>query len=446
MTRSVRDILDVLGGESLSRLCEHRGLPKSGLADDKRKRLAHSCRGNPSELIEKLQRKDLIAALESVHFEWQENKGELLLVSSASLSELQAAARTLFVESWQPKGIESNFLGASNRIKISWPPQGTSINSSPQAPIMDAPYYGNSSDDIEADYEPIERSKRGKILREQDFISWLDERLANHSHSTMLIKNLVNKLGRYRAERGLSSKAKRDLAGVLARHGFIAEPDLNKPHTITGERAINGRVRISRGQTSIPKDQARREEWSPIPPPPPRNEQTPQYTKQHRSLLSEYEQAAIKLRFVAQVSKVISPLGETEQQKAVEYSMASASLGTADRVRLRALAHQYSTVDIDLAETVRQLRLSFGSEERQQLLEFCRELVPAGPKRDEVINTYAKELEVDPPSTPQAKESVMVSKEAGDKTSETSKEESFQAGGIRNNPILDSIIIKGSGT
>jgi len=91
--------------------------------------------------------------------------------------------------------------------------------------------------------EPADALREADRDPESQFRVWLAVHVGERASAQFKVKTLVNQLGRFRADRRLSFKAVRDLAGVLSSAGYEAEPDLEAMDRSPG---IEARVRVSR--------------------------------------------------------------------------------------------------------------------------------------------------------------------------------------------------------
>jgi hypothetical protein len=453
MAREVRAILDCLDGQLLRKLCELRDLPVSGTVDEKRNRLSRSFRGHVEELLPHLHRDDMIAALEQYSFTTDagRSEGEWVGLRNASWDELHRAMKKIFIDDWDPERGPIQPLGSNATIRIAW------MNSE-DADETD-------SDEVEEEDEDASdgasRSSLPAVAGDDvgEFYEWLFDYLSNRGASTLMIKTLVNRLGHYRADERLRTRAVQDLGKVLAEGRFVTDPDLTKLEASPG---IDARVRLSRRGDATPRA---RVDWQPVPTlsqpaggvpvaqAPPAQTSTP-------SIASDFERAAAKLKFLTTVAASIERPDEDTRRRAVDLAGEGLSLSAADRLRLRALAHQYAAGHEDLRVTIRQLRVALSETERRSLLLHLRSLAPATTELEELIQTYATDLSViagvllpaEPAaSSPAAKAEVATQRtEAVAGRDNAALDQVFEpraeppkAGGSRDNAALDDIFSRG---
>ncbi len=280
-----------------------------------------------------------------------------------------------------------------------------------------------SEDEVALD-EPEEESL------DDTFLAWLGEHTQARPRASLLIKTLVNKLGRYTADQRLTTRAVRDLGRVLDAGGYVSDPDLLRVTQSPGIAARTTIVRRTSGDTSIPQD--------PRPPGPIKNK-PPDSLPPVRPAVTAFERAALRLQFLVQNAAAIQRLDEGGRRRAVELAARELALGAADQIRLRALAHQYASTHVDLVQVVGQLRETLTTAQRRQLLDDLRELCPAGAYADDLVVVYATELGLD-----SAKESRLPEPPPQVMAPEPVPEPSLLAepviaGGVRANPLLDSL-------
>jgi hypothetical protein len=436
MAGEVRSILDCLDGQMLRKLCELRGLPVSGSVDDKRSRLARSFRGHVDELLPHLHRNEMIAALEIFTFAIEDGReGHWVGLANAAWDELRRAMERIFIDDWEPAPGRLQPLGPSSSIRIAWDEAEDDDDDEDDDGFVD-----DEDAQDETDYERASlastsgsaTSRRGQEVGE--FYEWLAEHLSTRGASTLLIKTLVNRLGNYRADERLRTRAVQDLASVLAMGGFAMDPDLTRIETSPG---IDARVRVSRRSSMPPQ---RSLDWQPVPtlaqpidggsaaPSPNTPPSTP-------SLSSEFERAAAKLKFLTTVAASIERPDDDVRRRAVELASQNLGLSTADKLRLRALAHQYAAGHEDLRVTVRQLRVALPETERRSLLIHLRSLAPATTELEELIQTYATDLSI---STELAISIAPTLAPAAAANPEVFGQRA-EGGAVRNNAVLDQV-------
>lgn len=268
-------------------------------------------------------------------------------------------------------------------------------------------------DPDDLDYEPD---------LEEEFKAWLAEYFQTRDRSAMLIKTLVNRLGRHRAHERLSTAAMIDVGRVLADAGYDTVPDLQ---SCTQSPGITARVEVRK----------RPGEKRPDPAPRPR---PPEPIKKPKAALSSFEKAALRLQFLVQNAAAFQRQEEPERRRAVELAARDLSLGAADQIRLRALAHQYAATHTELTPIVTQLREGLVADQRRQLLDDMRELCPPGDSVEALVTEYARDLDVatnaPPEPSPGSLDDSVPAPEPPPVPPET-----IQAGALRSNTLLDSL-------
>jgi len=387
MAGSVRNILDGLGKPTLRRLCDERELRTALRLDDMRASLARSYRGEHRELLEAITRKDMQELLESQEFKVGERVGVLAGLTQASHRELARAVERVYIDDWAPTTNRMHPLGENSKIRLSFEDDD----------LDEVDDLGTEAEDPEAatslghaaESEPSEDT-------EAQFIAALRNQLAGRTSSSILIKTLVNDLGRHRAQSRLRLAAVRHLGRVLAQGGFSTDPDLANFAKSPG---IDKRVKVIqhlpplRTGNSSDENQGFREPVGLRPfslPAGAPSQSVPQ---------SGFELANEKLKFLVSLSTAIQPCDERTRGDAVNAAGSGLNLGSADRVRLRALAHQYTAGHSDLRHTVAALR-TISQADRKTLLENLRGLAPPCATLDEMIVAYAAELEVEVTTAP----------------------------------------------
>lgn len=449
MPGEVRTILDELTARSLRRLCRARDLGTGGDLHDKRSRLARSFRGQVEELIALLRREDMIAALGIWEFSLDDGReGSLMGLRGASKGELRKAMKRLFVDDWEPSPRQPQPCGEDFKIRVAWNDEDLddegddSSDADAEHDDEDDEDDDSLDDDDDSEHDATEDGVDGDV--EADFVEWMHEHIGDRGSANLLIKTLVNRLGRYRAEQRLSTPAVRDLGQVLARGGFSTDPDLTQLDRSPG---IETRVRVSTRTAARP----RVADWRPIPEPPPPPPPTAPVQRPHAPeptpIISEFERSAAKLKFLVTVAGSVQRLGERERLLAVERVGHGAALNAADRVRLRAMAHQYASGHEDVNPTVRQLRVTLGEPERRQLLVDLRDLAPPTAELEELIAAFATDLAVlaagcePPPPPPRAAQPPPRHRPREEPRQQPP--EDVTAGGVRQNAALDDIFDRG---
>ena len=139
---------------------------------------------------------------------------------------------------------------------------------------------------------------------------------------------------------------------------------------------------------------------------------------------------------------------EGMRRYAVDLASRGLTLGAADQVRLRALAHQYASGHGDLNPVVAILRKVLPAEKRRDLLDDIRALTPTTAELEELLAVYATDLGVSaappppppPPPAPDAGGDAMWSdEEVTEQSARPPVDAPVEAGGVRNNPALDAL-------
>jgi hypothetical protein len=388
----------------------------------------------------------MIDTLQSWEFRLDGRIGQLIGLRGASRDDLLKAMTRLSVDDWVPSPRRPQPFNEGFRIRIAWDgEEADEDDDGHDAVAEDDDEDGDEDNDEDGAAE--EAGRDGDVTRvgqdengfEADFIEWMREHIGERDGATLLVKTLVNRLGRYRAEQRLSTAAVHTLGQVLAGAGFITDPDLTQFERSPG---IETRVRVStRARGRHPTD-----DWRPVPEPPFSDKSPRPRQSEPTLIISEFERSAAKLKFLVSVAGSIRRLGETERQMAVARAGEGASLNTADRVRLRGMAHQYAGGHEDVNPTVRQLRVTLGEPERRQLLVDLRALAPPTGELEELIAAFATDLAVDmapEPPPPGPTETIQPQQRVKDEANEQPAKQ-VGAGGVRENAALDDIFGDGS--
>lgn len=436
MAGSVRSVLDDLDKSTLRRLCDVRGLSTALRLDDMRASLAHSYRGEHRELLAALTRKDMQALLALWEFKVEERVGVLAGLTQASHAELARAVARVYIDGWAPTTNRLHPLGENSKIRLSFEDDEL-----------------DEVDDLDAEAESSEGANSlghdaGQDEADEDteaqFIAALRNQLAGRTSSSILIKTLVNKLGRHRAQSRLRLAAVRHLGRVLADAGIATEPDLTN---IAKSPGIDKRVKViqhlspSRSGSSSDENQGFREPVGTRPP------SLPLGAPRVSVAQTGFELANEKLKFLVSLATAIQPCDERTRLDAVSAAGSGLDLGPADHIRLKALAHQYTGGHSDLRHTVVALRTKLSQVDRTMLLESLRGLAPSCAALDEMIVAYAGELEVEVTTAPLKDQTLDA---ANLKGGDSSMEKNITgvppeptapkaAGGVRANDGLDSI-------
>lgn len=431
-------MLDDLSGKTLARLCDDRGLRRSGPNDELRERLARSFHGDVDALVELLRRSELIALLENLEFSHDEATGWFRGLRGAELDDLQKLARKVFRDEWLPSK-RTEWPLSNSRIRLEWDDgaedgdadDGDDDDDEDDDEEADADETDDSGDGEErdaADEDVDEEAEDESADRSAALCEWLDRKLQKRGRSSLLVKTLVRKLGRRRASQRLSTVAVREVGEVLGRAGFEMDPDLAR---VAQSPGIDGRVRISRAGAEKP-ERGDEPGFRPVPPGPAT---PPQRTVPPPAVVgSDFEQAANKLQFLVSVAATIAKLDESSRARAVDCAIRGEAVSAADRIRLRALAHQFAGAHGDLTSTIRFLRMALKEDERRDLLADLRTLAPATAELDELLGQYAIELDVVGGETRPVPAAL-----AADGGRPESPAASLQAGGSRENRSLDDI-------
>lgn len=501
MASELRQILNHIAASRLRDMCEKRGLPTGGDQHEKRERLARSFRGKVGELLPHLNRVDMIEVLESYTYydaDHPEFSGKLTGLGRASRAEIDELMVKIFEEGWGPTRARPHPLGSRSVIQFAQTndnrdeddddedsedseDEDTSAIPWKHGDILKARYRGELFDpvrfirsegnycfvhwaadgtfseilrsDIEGrsslhwplDLAPPDVETENDVVDAEDdgsseasFLRWIDEHLGQRERMNLLVKTLVNRLGRFTADLRLSTRAVQDLARTLSTGGFVTEPDLRSMERSPG---IESRVTITRaGQ--VANANRRDATWAPVPPPPApgaRSGVAPQPPPPQSGVATTFERAALKLQFLVLVAAAVRRPDETERRLAVDLAARALPLNAADQIRLRALAHQYASGHGDLNQVVPRLRAVLGDVERVQLLEDIRALAPATAELDELVAVYATDLGISalppppPPSAPAVTPPPIAPTAAPVADSEPS------AGGVRTNAALDAL-------
>lgn len=416
----IRRMLDDLSGKTLARLCEERDLKVSGPNDERRKRLSYSFRGDVDALVDLLLRPELIVLLEGYECSDGDAIGWFKGLGRAELDELQKLARKVFGdEEWRPS-TRTEWPLPTSRIRLVWDDREEEEDHDDDESDGLEEDSADESDEDSGESDGDGEEDRAAALRE-----WLEGKLSRRGRSNLLVKTLVRKLGKRRATRRLSTVAVQEVGEVLDRAGFEMEPDLSR---VTQSPGIDARVRISRrGERERPAPEPG---FKPIPPgpvtPPSRGGLPPP------PVFSEFEQAAHKLQFLVSVASTIAKLDESRRTRAVDCALQGESVSAADRIRLKALAHQYAGAHGDLTATLRFLAVALAEDERRRLLADLRTVAPATPELEELLAQYAMDLCIEISAAARSPSHA----EAADGGH---PEAAVQAGGLRDNRSLDDI-------
>jgi hypothetical protein len=436
MASEIRQILNLIAASRLRNICEQRGLPTGGDQDEKRERLARSFRGNVVELLPHLNRAEMADVLDDYMFHDAEHpsfRGRLTGLTRASRAELEELMIMIFRDGWGPTRAHPHPLGGRSAIRFA------ADNDD------DVGSAGKNDNEGEA-FQSEERDVTAEAgdddaALDADFLRWLDEHLGRRERMNLHVRTLVNRLGRFRADQRLRTRAVHDLARVLSAGGFSTDPDLRSMERSPG---IDSRVTVVRpGARSANPGHLT---WAPVPPPPigyaPKGSDVHPPAPMPSGVTTGFERAALKLQFLVLVAAAVRRPDETERRLAVDLAARGLQLNAADHVRLRALAHQYASGHGDLNHVVPRLRANLGDLERTDLLEHIRALAPATAELDELVAVYATDLGVSaapPPPLPPPSAAAMAPPQPPPEAIAGSTHDQPVAGGIRTNSALDEL-------
>ncbi len=463
MASDIRAILECVPAARLRDLCEKRGLTTGGDQHDKRTRLARSLRGNLDWLVPELHKKEMADALGQYTYTGDHGlEGQLYGLGRASRDHLVAMMELVFgEEGYDPSQDGESPVGPDSPIRF-WATgsdeeedeedeEAGDEDEDEDGPDDDLAYVEDDADDGNKYLEEPEDAD-GRRSLETDFHVWITRHMGGKERTNLLVKTLVNRLGRFRADQRLTLRAVSDLARVLANFAYVTEPDLG---AMTRSPGIGQRVTVrARGGVSGPEVRSPPPDWQPVPPHP-----RPQPTGNGHAQpfrpdpmpppVKPFELAAIKLQFLTLVSAAVRPPDEGTRRYAVDLASRGLTLGAADQVRLRALAHQYASGHGDLNAVVTALRTGLPAEQRRGLLDDVRALTPTTAELEELLTVYATDLGVSaspppppPPGVPPAPDAAAATWPDEEVTEQSAKppvDAPVEAGGVRTNPALDAL-------
>jgi hypothetical protein len=377
MPGPIRAVLDELGKKTLRRLCDQRELATSRRLDDMREALARSFRGEHRELLTELTRSELHSLLDIWEFTLDDRVGGLSGLTRASRDDLARAVKRLYVDEWVPTHGRPHPLGPDGPIRLSF---------------EDDDLDELDEEDVDTDDAPAQAAEDDDEDPETEFLRSFDQQVGARVRTNAMVKTLVNALGRHRAQSRLRLRAVRHLGRVLAHAGYATEPDLT---TLEKSPGIDARVTVTR-HIRPPRPATSKQDQDGLGAGGIGSRPFPATTAPPVSsnLAVGFEIASERLKFLVSLASAIHPCGEQARGRAVVCAVGTLSLGPADHVRLRALAHQYVAGQADLRHTVAALRTNLSKAERIALVGSLRELAPACQGLEELIAAYSQELEV----------------------------------------------------